>query len=104
MPSSRKQPINADPIEEGIDYARRVVARKIPAGKFVRLAAERFLEDLKRARAGEGPWDFDPDRAMAPIEICQQLPNIKRPLADQPIRLMPWQLCWTANLFGFIER
>jgi phage terminase large subunit-like protein len=104
MPSSRKRPINADPIEEGIDYARQVVARRIPAGKFVCLAAERFLEDLKRAKAGQGPWAFDPDRALAPIEICQQLPNIKGPLADQPIRLMAWQLCWTANLFGFIER
>jgi phage terminase large subunit-like protein len=104
MPSSRKRPINADPIEEGIDYARQVVARKIASGKFVRLAAERFLEDLKRAKAGEGPWVFDSDRALAPIEICQQLPNIKGPLADRPIELMAWQLCWTANLFGFIER
>ena len=104
MPSSRKRLINADPIEEGIDYAERVVARKIPAGKFVRLAAERFLEDRRKAKAGQGPWIFDPDRALAPIEICQQLPNIKGPLADQPIRLMPWQLCWTANLFGFVER
>ena len=104
MPSSRRRPIAADPIGEGVDYARQVVARKIPTGKFVRLAAERFLKDLKRAKAGQGPWFFDPDRALAPIAVCQQLSNIKGPLADQPIRLMPWQLCWTANLFGFVER
>ena len=29
MPSSKKRPIAADPIGEGIDYAKRVVARKI---------------------------------------------------------------------------
>ena len=104
MPYSRKQPNTADPVAEGIDYAERVVASKIPAGKFVRLAAARFLEDLKAARAGRGPWRFDPDRAMAPIEICERLPNIKGPQAGNSIRLMPWQRCWTANLFGFVER
>ncbi|HEX7199255.1 MAG TPA: terminase large subunit, partial [Dongiaceae bacterium] len=103
MRSSRKQPIAADPIGEGIDYARRVVAGKIPAGKFARLAAERFLEDLNQAKRG-GPWRFDPDRALAPIAVCERLPNIKGPQAGDPIRLMPWQLCWTANLFGFVER
>ena len=104
MLSSKKRPIEADPIAEGIDYAKRVVARKIPACKFVRLAAQRFLDDLKVAEAGRGPWRFDPDRAMAPIAVCERLPNIKGPLAGDPIRLMPWQRCWTANLFGFVER
>src|SRR6516164_324749 len=104
MPSSKRRPIEADPIAEGIDYAERVVARKIPACKSVRLAAQRFLGDLKAAKAGRGPWRFDPDRAMAPIAVCERLPNIKGPQAGDPIRLMPWQRCWTANLFGFVER
>ena len=51
----KKRPIKADPIAEGIDYAKRVVARKIPACKFVRLAAQRFLDDLKAAEAGQRP-------------------------------------------------
>src|SRR6516165_10308985 len=104
MPSSKKRPIEADPIAEGIDYAKRVVGGKIPACKFVHLAAERFLKDLEAAEAGRGPWRFDPDRAMAPIAVCERLPNIKGPQAGDPIRLMPWQRCWTANLFGFVER
>ena len=70
MPSSKKRPIEADPIAEGIGYARRVVARKVPACKFVRLAAQRFLDDLEAAEAGRGPWRFDSDRAMAPIAVC----------------------------------
>ena len=41
---------------------------------------------------------------MAPIAVCERLPNIKGPEAGNPIRLMPWQRCWTANLFGFVER
>jgi hypothetical protein len=93
MPSSKKRTIEADPIAEGIDYAKRVVARKIPACKFVRLALQRFLDDLKAAEAGRGPWRFDPDHAMAPIAVCERLPNIKGPQAGDPIRLMPWQRC-----------
>ena len=44
------------------------------------------------------------DRALAPIAVCERLPNIKGPRAGNLIRLMPWQRCWTANLFGFVER
>ena len=104
MSSSRKPPITVDPVEEGIDYARQVVAGRISVCRFAHLAAERFLEDLAAANAGYGPWAFDPDRAMAPIEICEHLPNIKGPQAGNSIRFMPWQRCWTANLFGFVER
>jgi phage terminase large subunit-like protein len=94
----------ADPVEEGIDYAKRVAAGKIPAPGYTQLAAERFLNDLKLADAGRGPWKFNRARALQPIRISENLPNIKGPFAGEPIVLMPWQRCWTANLFGFVER
>ena len=34
------------------------------------------------------------DRALAPIAVCERLPNIKGPQAGNLIRLMPWQRCW----------
>ncbi|HCN7970028.1 TPA: hypothetical protein N6713_003497 [Escherichia coli] len=34
-------------VADGIRYAERVVAGEIVAGEFVRLACQRFLDDLK---------------------------------------------------------
>ena len=32
------------------------------------------------------------------------MPNVKGPLADQNLKLIPWQALTIANLFGFVER
>ena len=79
-------------------------SRLTVTGKWACLACQRFLEDLKVAESGKGPWAFDGRFAIRPIELAGHLQHVKGPEAGQPIRLMPWQ-CWLlANLFGFIER
>jgi len=93
-----------DPVADGVDYAERVVARKIPAPLYARLACQRFLADLKAAEAGDSPWIFSPDRARAPIDHCEGFPNIKGPRAGELIELMPWQRWVSVNLTGFLER
>lgn len=39
-------------VADGIRYAERVVAGEIVAGEFVRLACQRFLDDLKYGESG----------------------------------------------------
>ena len=68
-----------DVVGDGIDYAERVVARKIAAPKLVRIACQRFINDLALAERGRGFWRFDPDRAARPIFLAEGLPNIKGP-------------------------
>ena len=104
MPDSARQVEQLDPVDDGIRYAEQVAARKIPAGKMVRLACERFLNDLALADSGRGFWRFDRDRAGSPILLAEGLPNIKGPFAGMPITLLPWQVWFTANLYGFIDR
>lgn len=91
-------------VATAIAYARGVVDETILAGRFVRLACERFLRDLEAADAGISPWVFRPDLAEAPMVFAGVLPNIKGPRAGQPLELMAWQCFIYANLFGFYER
>jgi phage terminase large subunit-like protein len=91
-------------LQPGIDYARRVVAGEIAAGKWVRLACQRFLNDLKTAERGQGPWMFSDRHAVPPIAVASKLRNVKGPEAGQPFRLMPFQVWIIANLYGFVER
>jgi phage terminase large subunit-like protein len=81
-----------------------VTGGEIPACRYVREAAERFLGEKAEAERGEGPWAFRADLAEAAMLFAEQLPNIKGPEAGRPLRLMPWQRFVFTNLFGFVER
>jgi phage terminase large subunit-like protein len=81
-------------------YAKAVVSGKIAAGKWVRLACQRHLEDLGRFKSKDSPYKFNPklrDRAGKPFSpadnLCgfiERLPHIKGPIAGQLIELEPW--------------
>ena len=85
-------------------YADAVSAGLINACHFVHQAAERYRFDMAEAAAGRGPWVFLPDKAEAKIYLAEMLPNIKGPLAGQPLHFAGWQCFVYANLFGFYER
>jgi phage terminase large subunit-like protein len=87
-----------------IGYAEGVRAGEIPAGRLVRLACSRFLDDLDAAEAGDGPWEFRPGLAEAAMVFVGSLSNFKGPDAGKPIELMDWQRFLIANLIGWVER
>ena len=68
------------------DYAEKVVAGKIIAGKKVILAAKRYLNDLKKADNDDFEYFYDNERANKVIQFMEILPGPKTmrayPLAD----------------------
>lgn len=97
-------------------YARDVVEGRIPACKWVRLAAQRQLNDLAKSESGGWPYDFNPEltdtqgKVYRPSErICrfaELMPHIKGDWArdGMRIRLEPWQVFILAVGFGWIHR
>lgn len=81
------------------DYARRVVAGVLPACKWVRLACERHIRDLKDAHE-RGLW-WDQDAADAAIEFFGLLRHSKGKWNDEPFALSPWQAFIVGSLFGW---
>lgn len=68
--------------------------------ELTRLAVERHYQDLKTAHK-RGLF-FSPSHAYHVIDFIQKFfVHIKGPLAGQPIRLDPWQMFFTACLFGW---
>ena len=59
------------------DYAEKVVAGKIIAGKKVILAAKRYLNDLKKADNDDFEYFYDNERANKVIQFMEILPDIK---------------------------
>jgi phage terminase large subunit-like protein len=87
-------------VQAGIQYAERVLSGEIVAGELVRLACQRFLNDLEHGP--ERGIYFSEDRAQHILDFYNFVPHVKGVLAGKPIELMPWHVFILINLFGFI--
>ena len=85
------------------DYAKNVVAKKIPASKFVIAACKRQIADLKRWKSNSGLYRFDPVKAALVCKFIQLLPHIKGPKAGQKLLLEPWQIFLLTTVFGWVK-
>jgi len=87
-------------------YARDVVSGEIPAGRYIRAACQRHLDDLE--------WQDDPGfkflfDAKAGARVCafiEQLPHTKGKWAakGERLKLEPWQVFFIVCLFGWLRK
>jgi phage terminase large subunit-like protein len=87
-------------------YARDVVAGKIPAGKYVRLACARHLDDLRRAEKKTHPFVFDAESGEHACAFIELLPHTKGKWArsSELLTLAPWQCFIIACVYGWKRR
>lgn len=89
-------------LETALKYAKDVDTGAIVAGKYVKLAAKRFLEDLECAHL-RGIF-FDEEDAQHAVDFFGYLRHSKGEWGKgggQPFILEPWQVFNVANLFGW---
>lgn len=89
-------------------YAKAAVAdrRQRTHCKWVRLAAKRHIDDLKRAKKNPADWPyrFDPWHAGDVCDYIEKLPHIEGTWATRTIRLEPAQIFILAVVFGWRHR
>ncbi len=87
-------------IDETTQYAKDVVAGKIVAGEFVRLACQRHLDDLKHgAKRG---LKFDAAAAQDAIEFFPAMLSITEGAKEgDPFTLLPWHVFVVGSVFGW---
>jgi phage terminase large subunit-like protein len=96
-------------------YARAVIEGRVLAGKFVKAACQRHLDDLERSATDPAwPWRFDADIAGRPCAFLELLPHVKGEWARPVVRdgflhvphlvLEDWQVFFVAVLFGWVHR
>lgn len=84
-------------------YAEAVSKGRISACRFVKLAARRFLKDLKRKRFA---YRYDPELADRACNWIEKMPHVKGQWAARRERLVldDWQIFITCQLFGWINK
>jgi len=88
------------------DYARGVVAGKIPAAKYIRLACQKHVDDLKLSKKKEFKYKFDDDAASKACEFIELFPHVKGKWARTLARIVlePWQCFILCNIFGWLRK
>lgn len=85
-------------------YAADVLDGKIPACKWVKLAADRQLADLKTYAGSRSPYVFDENEANRVCKFIELLTHTKGELAGTRIHLEPWQVFILTTVFGWLRR
>ncbi len=96
-----------------LKYAKDVIKGEILACKWVRLACERQLSDLKKYKGKKSKFVFNPElkhkdgRTYRPADnVCafiERLPHVKGSLAGKTIKLEPWQIFILTTVFGWVR-
>lgn len=84
-------------------YARDVVAGKVPAGKYHRLACVRHLKDRGREATVAFPYRFEAAKAERFFRFAERLKHYKGEWAGQFIVLQPYQKFRLGSLFGWMH-
>lgn len=85
------------------EYARRVLSGEIVAGVWIKLACERYLDDLSKQEDDEFPYYMDNDAAEHACEFIELMPHTKGRWAREGLKLalQPWQCMFVVNVFGW---
>ncbi len=84
-------------------YADDVLSGVIPAGKYIRLACQRFKDDLADK---DSPYYYDPDKAARACKFVELQYHTKGKWAQQrkTLDLEPWQIFFICNIFGWMRK
>lgn len=87
-------------------YARNVIAGKILACEWVKLACKRHLEDLERAKKKTWPYRFDAAKAERVCKFIELMPHTKGKWAREgkKLELEDWQIFKTVVLMGWVRK
>lgn len=88
-------------------YVADVLSGAVPAGKWIKLAAERHMRDCKAARSKDWPFKLDADKAERVCRFVELMPHVKGSWAAgtaKPMRLEPWQCFLLVSLFGWVHK
>lgn len=104
-----RSPSSSRPVDHAaaaLWYAESVVDGSVPAGQWVRKAAKRHLDDLKKAARKAYKYTFSAEKGALVCEFIENLPHTKGKWAakKEQIKLQPWQCFLVVVGFGWLRK
>lgn len=79
-------------------YAADVISGKVDACRWIKLACERHMADVKH-----GQYVYDAERANEACGFIERMPHIKGRWPTRNIVLEPWQCFAVCSIFGWVD-
>jgi len=86
------------------DYCQWVHDNPQCVSKWVKLAVDRFENDLKKSADPAYPFMFDRSKAQLFIDFTEMLKQYKDVWAGQDLHLEPWQVFVFGNIYGWVNK
>ncbi len=89
-----------------IEYAKAAIADKKNKrhGRWIRLAAQRFIDDIKRSEKKDCAFKFDKWHGNNACDFIEKLPHVEGKWESPTIVLVPAQCFFIVQLFGFRDK
>lgn len=84
-------------------FARDVLDGTFPAGRLLRAAVKRQVEDLKRTPSADFPFRFDPEVGAKACRFLELLPHVEGPKTGTRVQLEGWQVWGVFTLNGWVH-
>jgi len=84
--------------QDGVLYANQVAKGEINVCRYVKMACQRFLNQLENK---EWEWEFDSDYPAHVLNFASSLKHTKGPDAGKPVILEPFQILFICAIYGF---
>ena len=88
-------------VDRATKYAKMVIAGEIGAGRLVRLACKRHLDDLKKSARKNYPYYYDKESAEIRLEFYRLCHHYKGDCAGKPMNPELWQCFIQGSVFGW---
>ncbi|MGL5243569.1 MAG: terminase large subunit [Sarcina sp.] len=85
-------------------YANDILEGKILAGKYVKLACKRHLDDLEKSKLAPYKYKFDLEKSLESIELIEHLKFTDGEMAGKPVKLFGFQDFIIGSIFGWINK
>jgi phage terminase large subunit-like protein len=99
--------IDVSTVNRAFEYVEDVLEERIVAGKYLKLACERFVNDLHKAQEPDEdfPWVFDVELAARYVQFIETVcVHSRGSWAGKPFILSPWQVFFVAQVFGWVHK
>jgi phage terminase large subunit-like protein len=94
-------------VEQAATYVADVLSGRIVACRWIKLACQRHLDDLERAKGEVWPYRYDEKKANRACKFIEKLPHVKgkwAKAADNTIHLENWQAFAICSIFGWVHK
>lgn len=90
-------------IDRVTKYAKDVVEGRVIAGKYVKLACQRHLDDLEKSKLAVYKYEFDIEKSLKIIEFAETL-TIAEGEEETPVKLEGFQDFILGNINGWVAK